>query len=577
MYSNPFIDFLRTFGPASSSDSIWDEHVAATEKRMGVAPIKVHSPYVDKLVENFRSTSPANVILTGTAGDGKTWHCRQVFFELGGTSHGWAEHDAAVELRLPHANLVVIKDLSWFFDLPTVTNSPLEGLLPAILGITPSTVYLVAANDGQLLRFFRTLATANPLAETVDEKVRILLKDDLEQDASLNLRLYNLSRQSHAHLFDDVVNAVAFHPGWETCTSCPLFNDLCPIRHNLGALTAPTMRRRLGDLIRLAAHNDAHLPVRQLLLLAVNILVGVRDKQAALMDCARASSLVAEGDQSRTNPYDNALGLNLPNHAQRERYRSFTVLAGLGLGRETSGPLDSLLLETSGPQSFVNHTAIDEYHRGTLDDLERLREALEHRRRWYFFTEVQEGPAHARSPWQLTIFNHGWEYIRFAEELPSQTAARLVTGLNRIFTGTLCVDNTHVWLASPTANTESRLGRVLEARIRVGFSRSETTYFEFDRKGPHGQPRMAVRTAAKLLETHTLTPLLFEYLMRVWAGTLPRSFSTQCAQELRQFRLQVLAHLQHEDLLDRENLNELEVVRLGADARLVSDSIKVSR
>jgi hypothetical protein len=143
MFANPLVDFLRTYGPTASSDCIWDEHVTSTASKLGVEPLRVPSQRVNKLVANFRSPGADNVILTGTAGDGKTWHCRQVFMTLGGTEVDWIQHDALAELAVGGCHLTVIKDLSWFFDHPDQKRI-LDGLLPALLGRTPDRLFLLA-------------------------------------------------------------------------------------------------------------------------------------------------------------------------------------------------------------------------------------------------------------------------------------------------------------------------------------------------------------------------------------------------------------------------------------------------
>jgi hypothetical protein len=68
MFTNPLVDFLRTYGPTASSDSIWDEHVTSVASKLEIAPLHVPSQRVDELVANFRSPGAHNVILTGTAG-----------------------------------------------------------------------------------------------------------------------------------------------------------------------------------------------------------------------------------------------------------------------------------------------------------------------------------------------------------------------------------------------------------------------------------------------------------------------------------------------------------------------------
>ena len=52
-------------------------------------PIQTKPARLQDLVENFETPNPVNVILTGTAGDGKTYHCRRVWENLGGDKNEW--------------------------------------------------------------------------------------------------------------------------------------------------------------------------------------------------------------------------------------------------------------------------------------------------------------------------------------------------------------------------------------------------------------------------------------------------------------------------------------------------------
>jgi hypothetical protein len=599
MYSNPLVEFLRTYGPTASSDSIWDEHVTGAAAKLGVEPLHVPSLRVGDLVRIFRSSEAVNVILTGTAGDGKTWHCRQVFFELGGTEDEWARHDALAEVRVGGRVLTVVKDLSWFFDKPDQKDI-LEGLLPALLGRAPDRQFLVAANDGQLLRFWREHAKDYPDAASVGDRIRTLLKEDAEHDPHLRLALYNLSRQSHDRLFDEVVDALDGHPGWAACAPCPLAQaDRCPIRRNLRVLTGTDgtgMRGRLRELIRLAAHNDMHLPMRHVLLLAVNVVLGVSNRATGLMHCSTAHASVEENAAACANPFDNALGLNVAAVSQRQQYRAFTVFESMGIGRETNNAIDGLLVDGVPEDRYKALVSSDDqfagkafenirraYQRGNLEDFERFRTALEGQRRRLFFLLPSEGEG-LFAPWRLTVFTHGATYLRFAEDLAAgrpvdRIRHRLVVGLNRTYTGMMCDEGQAVWFAAPAANTQSRLGRVLDVAMRVGPSKKERIHFDFDANSPHGRPRMVVRAEGggdPIVDSHAMTPLLFEYLLRVHGGSLPGSFSRQCFEELRQFRLRVVAGLARRDLVDSDSLADMSLVRIGPDGALREEPIEVT-
>ena len=603
MHKNPLVDFLRTYGPLAASDSIYDEHVLKSAAKNDVSAIDVDSPLLKGLLENFLGEAPVSVILTGTAGDGKTWHCRKVFTSLGGSLAEWNSAGGMLELALSHGGtLVAVKDLSQFHDDPR-QDEIFEGLVRSITGEDTSRIYLVAANDGQLLRFWRRHAGKGPAVAGIDAGLRVMLDTGETERDDMKLRMHNLSRQQHDVMFDQLVTAVMDHPKWEACQGCDLLADgTCPIRRNralIGQRGDSSMRSRLGDLIRIAAANDTHLPMRHILVLIVNALLGVSGlPRTTLMTCKTAHSLAADGTTALSNPYDNVLGLNLKANENRD-YLAFTVFENAGIGLETNNEIDTLLIDKEPSVLHERFVASDpvhgevhfepariNYRRGTYDDFTVFQKALEAQRRRLFFVLPTCRKEEEIDPWRLTVFRHGGQYIDFwnsacrggsAEHIKS----RLVIGLNRSYSGTMCDDANMLWLTGPAANTQSRVGRILDQLIHVGSDVEGFVHFDFVPAVRTGRPKMTVgvrkgfNAPFEEIADHKLSPLLFEYLMRVERGSLPGSFSRQCFEELRQFRLRVMARLQKEGLVKREDLKSMKIVRLGDDGRLKADSLDI--
>ncbi|RWO03306.1 MAG: hypothetical protein EOS07_34885, partial [Mesorhizobium sp.] len=429
MHRNPLVDYLRTYGPLAASDSIYDEHVLRSAAENDVSAIEVNSALLDRLLQNFSGASPRSVILTGTAGDGKTWHCRKVFTSLGGSLRDWNAAEGMLELSLPSGGtLVAVKDLSQFHDDPR-QDTIFEGLVKSILGEDTSRCYLVAANDGQLLRFWRQHASEGEHVARIDAGLRVMLDTGETEHGGLNLCLHNLSAQQHDVLFDDLVTEIVEHPKWAACEGCSLYEtSTCPIRRNRALLAdrgVASMRSRLGDLIRIAAANDTHLPMRHILVLIVNVLLGVSDRKTTLMTCKVAHLLAAEGETARSNPYDNVLGLNLKANENRE-YLAFTVFENAGIGLETNNEIDTLLIEKEPPELHAQYVASDpvhgealfeparvNYRRGTYDDFAVFQRALEAQRRRLFFVLPPSRKEEEIDPWRLTVFRHGGQYIDF--------------------------------------------------------------------------------------------------------------------------------------------------------------------
>ena len=116
----------------------------------------------------------------------------------------------------------------------------------------------------------------------------------------LKVRMYNLSRQSHSGVVDETIDGVLGHPMWETrCEGCVLFNSEkpCPIRTNRTSPERGTQRAgrscvpqpRAGCDCNFAQANDQHVPLRQILTLVVNIVLGdAEDTDNPLLTCETA-------------------------------------------------------------------------------------------------------------------------------------------------------------------------------------------------------------------------------------------------------------------------------------------------
>ena len=77
-----WIQFLRQYGPVPHNDNMYDETIQRAIAHSGLRPVEFDAPYLQDLVTLLGSPSPESIILTGTAGDGKTYLCRKVWEAL---------------------------------------------------------------------------------------------------------------------------------------------------------------------------------------------------------------------------------------------------------------------------------------------------------------------------------------------------------------------------------------------------------------------------------------------------------------------------------------------------------------
>jgi hypothetical protein len=82
--SSTWVRFLRSYGPTPNDLNLFDEHVTGALGRAKVQPITLTSPQLDAIKQRIESGVPGSILIAGTAGDGKTYHCRSLWTTLGG-------------------------------------------------------------------------------------------------------------------------------------------------------------------------------------------------------------------------------------------------------------------------------------------------------------------------------------------------------------------------------------------------------------------------------------------------------------------------------------------------------------
>ncbi|PCH74171.1 MAG: hypothetical protein COC12_04115 [Rhodobacteraceae bacterium] len=562
MVTNPIIEFLASYGPQPSSNNLYDEFVVEASKKSGCEPIEIAQPLAAELEAMFRSDTPQSVILTGTAGDGKTYTARKLVEAIAGSGAHWKNTQKIYDLKAPNASDLQIRFIKDLSELNESDKNQLYANVRASLDGQGGDHFVICVNDGHLLKFFRDREDD---CDTVHDRISDMLQTDKQQDPDGHFRLINMSRQSHQNLVDQIIDAIVKHPGWSGCEGCPALeshDNRCPIRCNLDILRktdAGSMRARLKDMIRMAAADGRHLSIRQLILLTVNILLGDKAPGRALLTCQKARNRAIRNDYASTNPYANVFGENLTER-ERRQYGAFAVLGEFGIGFETNNFFDHNLLWGTNtlPQCEFYGARIFESHRERyrVDPMtnarEFRREMVDQRRRLFFSidpeaTEVRQEPR--RDPWNLSVFKHGANYIRMAKALaapdgkmPSEIRRDLVRGLNRMLTGEMTTTEDRIWLTEPSG---VYLGHEIPLLVTHAGSRKQgSTYVSFPPSENIGKaPILKVTPYGKqeLSVDLVLRPTLVECLLRVADGALPASFSSECRQDIERFQLRIVA------------------------------------
>lgn len=583
--NNPhsWIQFLRRYGPVPTNENQWDEHILKASKRLRIDPITFRHPAQEEVLACIASSEPLSVILTGTAGDGKTHLCRQVWMALEADEAAWLSKEPHLKTRVnvPRADgttagrtLHVIRDLSAWVP-PKGTPWPedraelMMRLARSLSGEgDPAEVFLIAANDGQLTEVWGTLPDSSPSVSRARSVIEELLVEEREEEPGVPLRLFNLSRWASGDLLFLALDALLEHPAWRECEALnasegEFFGPDCPVRHNVECLRLDLTRRRLSALLTLCDYCGVHIPIRQIMLLLANAILGHPDVKDHLMTSKDVPGLVRAGKVFSANLYRNLFGGNLPE-ARREGTLIFTALERFGVGQETANRIDNLLVygadedalrpfyerylqgDTFYGATAAYQAAQREYIEGGEDEEDRggpfMRQLVAQRQGLFF--KLSDSDAEEMRLWELTVFHYAGEYLNKVVEplkagrpIERQIAARLVRGLNRVFTGRLVVDDRELLLATDPKASFGRVSQLLDERISVMARGDERVEVILEGR----VPVLRVQLARGLEERLRLHLTRYEFLVRVADGALPNSFSKECYEDMLAFKSRLLS------------------------------------
>lgn len=607
MSMNSWVRFIRNYGPIPTNDNMYDETIQRALSRHKIKPLVLPAQFLDQLLANFASAVPRSEILTGTAGDGKTYHCREVWRALGGSEDNWNVGEKVQRLVLGDRQVIIVKDLSELRDDESATL--LEQMAQDLTHEDPPRLYLVAANHGQLLEKLKAAPDSAPM-QAFNRAVEELLVTGFNPDTNVHLGLSDLSRAPAAAMIGDVIKAMTEHEGWDHCGTCPANNEghaACPIRENRarlsGELDGGLFRRRLTDLIEISEHNGGHFPVRQLLALVANILLGHPDARDGLMSCADVPDIIARGSMNKASVYRNVFGENLkPSRA--EKTELFRKLNLFGVGAETSNQVDNLLVYGADDPTLAapyrDLVLCDNIYGGTTAYANAQRAYLEGddanakgnflallrtQRQRLFFT-LPDSDSTDYELWDLTIFRYAGLYLDVAKRLaknqppPRMVMPMIMRGLNRIFTGMLVLNQDELVLATSGSHSQSKTSPLLDELISVPKQGGEEITLVADGRGGVGLSVRVSRGDDPGPINLALSATRFEFLGRVSEGALPSSFSLECHEDLLAFKARLLSATERRRIVNDEAAPiggelVLRFIELSADGRASTRRVTV--
>ena len=574
-----WVRLLRAYGPVADNEAMQAEHVDKLANHLTTQKLSFDHPARKLLLDCFPMSTGAfrNVVLTGTAGEGKTSLCFELVKELTGSRAKGTNgvEEICLNTTAGPRKITLIYDVTaWRTKTDGhISNEDvalLERMAESSFG-TSEEFFVLAVNDGQMHELFRALPSNAPESLRKLEKNLIGLHARNESDCGNRLRLVNLSMVPSEQIMGLCLTAILDRPEWvcfQEENENPLFSESSSLSRNYRTLNTPEVRAKLIMLARIADVTGHHLPTRGVLCLLSNALLGHPDARDRVMrPGVEANSIAKDGTAHKAALHRTLFGENLTanNRRKREVYR---FLSMLHIGDETTNDLDELFIFGSRDQELK--AAYDElvatdpflqrnpdfdnllkrYIRGDINGEEEtksfLGELAAERRR--VFLQASQSQLQKYSLWRTSVFHHAREYLeeilRPLEEGKSPARLhlrKLASGLNRIWTGLLLADHANeIYLATGLDLTTSPVSDIYLSQIDLD---SDIPGLEIVRKEAGCIPEAVLRTNGRDFR-FALTLPRFEFLCRVADGAMPSSFSRESCADFMSLKQRCLRDLQ---------------------------------
>jgi len=557
-----FLKLLSAYAPTSQNKASYDEHVSKFAKRLGVDEIKIDNNLLENLFEKF-ILNPKPIIISGSAGDGKTYLLRKLFSEMGGDNRSWS-NDYIPKLEFNGKNITFIKDFTEIEKSDKIKT--LINLYKSIYE-NANELYIIASNDGILTDTLRYALEEYPnfrgLLDLIEESI-----DNAGE--SKELILLDLSQTSSSKNFELLLKEilVACDRYESDCPSLHSDEIFCPIHANIEMLKKEHIQKQLISIVRSCDLNYQHITLRKLFMLISNMILGYKGKNRIFKSCEKGIEYFKKmNNKSDASFYHNIFGDNLPK--SKHEQSPFRELRELRIGYETSNYIDDFILYGDIESRELYHQELDniffdfqtffKQRESYLEngDVKMIKDSLILLRRHLFFNyndTIQWGSITIDAK-DLIAYKHADKFyknvisiLRNQPKVSNTTIKELALGLNRLFLGELLSKdgNKRLYIATSLTGTHSKLSS--EIIEDIGFNkRGSNQGIElkllngFDNE--YCKIMLNIRYDSKIIASLELDLHMFEFLERISEGILPTSFSVEYYERVLTFKSQIVNYL----------------------------------
>lgn len=559
MNNNPFIAYLNRYTTVSPEhEAAFDEFITGIMPPSG-QPLRIETKIEGFLQELFAQEKSPSIILTGNAGDGKTYLCRQIAIALnGGLPKDWDEKPISVLTR-PSCKLYIIKDLSEMGE-ENAANLFREWA-KSFQG--EKLVFILAANEGRL----RAILAADEFQE-----LRREIENQLwggSDPRNEKLIVVNLNKITTSTFVHPTIEWLTSSEHWQACEGCSAY-DSCPIRFNAVHLSLPYVAERFRRLYQLLEHIDVHVTLRDMLIHLTYAVTGGIGCQWVNNQKRQDKRHWAE-EAYRYVYYENVWG----EKADENFRRKATVIRHfrrLNVGNSSIFAVDNFIID--GQPENVSKQAI--YERLFAPGLDFGDKIFQQERMSYLqggATSPQFELQHPLMEWlphcRRKLFFE-WDEVEIADRLFPFTFLReyfrllkgdqadlyrakqgLILGLNRAFSGLFLTESDYLFITSQYAHAIEQPVPIVQVRIPTDniilrTKNDLSNIFDRDFTSLELEIHPPMRVQAEPI-SWPINLLQFEYLMRRGKGGTPDVLSYECELFIRKFKDDLLSRFATEN------------------------------
>lgn len=557
---NTFVDYLNKYTTASPDhEAAFDEFIAEAPPPAG-GLLRIQTKVEQFLQVRFATDKPPSIILTGNAGDGKTFLCRQIIQTLTQKPIPDWEELAHTPLERNGIRFYFIKDLS---ELNEEEGKAILKRLEDSLNPTSPNRYLIAANEGRLRDLLNRIE-APKLREAIEQQLQYGA-----DSGSLSLVIIDLTKVTTSVFVPETLRWMTSNIHWQSCINCPII-ERCPIQHNARILRNDLVVKRVKLLYELLDHLDIHVTLRDMLIHLSFTLTGSQS-------CPELQQLDArQADLSYLAYYENILG-GRENSPFRRKSSVVQHLARLQLGEHSIFEIDNFIInsteqddqENIHAQLFVpavdlNFKRFEQDRRayieggaeqGAREETLAFLAWLPHCRRKLFFEWQNE---------RCTNLSITFRYLNTYRQLLTDThypkdviRKRLVLGLNRAFSRLYLTSDEVLYITSQYLHSAEQPRPLVRLEIPVNgidFWVDPREDLSLDRCwrdlylliSPPPELNLYRMGDAPKPQRWRLNLLVFEYLLRLADGGTFDVLAEECELSIRDLKDRLLSAFSHE-------------------------------